>query len=316
MLSLSKNNFPIPADFHPVGYGDLVREFLRDAPKKVNGVDNLSNIYYRDWMLRKLFAIFEFSGIPEAWDYDYMMENLFLDGKFCITDTELGVLPLSCGVSGVNVFNHPSEVQIGNPVLGSLRRTIDKDCALIKLQYNYLGIRPMIERYATLLSMCDSAIAVNLMNSKVAFIARTGSKAQAATYKKMFDIISAGEPFVAVNADAVNEDDIFYNHVKQNFVADDIQIVKRKIINEFLTEVGINNANLDKRERLNADEVAANDDETRINVQHWLDNIRAGLASANRLYGLNLGVKMRDYLIDNERGAAAEGGTDESSESN
>lgn len=312
---MSKNNFPIPADFHPVGYGDLVREFLRDAPKKVNGVDNLSNIYYRDWMLRKLFAIFEFSGIPEAWDYDYMMENLFLDGKFCITDTELGVLPLSCGVSGVNVFNHPSEVQIGNPVLGSLRRTIDKDCALIKLQYNYLGIRPMIERYATLLSMCDSAIAVNLMNSKVAFIARTGSKAQAATYKKMFDIISAGEPFVAVNADAVNEDDIFYNHVKQNFVADDIQIVKRKIINEFLTEVGINNTNLDKRERLTTDEVAANDDETRINVQHWLDNIRTGLASANRLYGLNLAVKMRDYLIDNERGAAAEGGIDESSES-
>lgn len=311
---MSKNNFPIPADFHPVGYGDLMREFLRDAPKKVNGVDNLSNIYYRDWMLRKLFAIFVFSGIPEAWDYDYMMENLFLDGKFCITDTELGVLPLSCGVSGVNVFNHPSEVQIGNPVLGSLRRTIDKNCALIKLQYNYMGIRPLIERYATLLSMCDSAIAVNLMNSKVAFIARTGSKAQAATYKKMFDIISAGEPFVAVNADAVNEDDIFYNHVKQNFVADDIQIVKRKIINEFLTEVGINNANLDKRERLNADEVAANDDETRLNVQHWLDNIREGLRSANRLYGLNLSVKMRDYLVDNKRGAAAEGGIDESSE--
>ena len=311
---MSKNNFPIPADFHPVGYDDLMREFLRDAPKKVNGVDNLSNIYYRDWMLRKLFAIFEFSGIPDAWDYDYMMENLFLDGKFCITDTELGVLPLSCGVSGVNVFNHPSEVQIGNPVLGSLRRTIDKDCALIKLQYNYMGIRPLMERYATLLSMCDSAIAVNLMNSKVAFIARTGSKAQAATYKKMFDIISSGEPFVAVNADAVNEDDIFYNHVKQNFVADDIQIVKRKIINEFLTEVGINNANLDKRERLNADEVAANDDETRVNVQHWLDNIREGLRSANRLYGLNLGVKMRDYLIDNKRGAAAEGGENESSE--
>ena len=130
----------------------------------------------------------------------------------------------------------------------------------------------------------------------------------------MFDIISSGEPFVAVNADAVNEDDIFYNHVKQNFVADDIQIVKRKIINEFLTEVGINNANLDKRERLNADEVAANDDETRVNVQHWLDNIREGLRSANRLYGLNLGVKMRGYLIDNERGAAAEGGENESSE--
>lgn len=309
-----KNITNIPGEFHPVRYDDLVREFLSVQPKKVNGVDNLSSIYYRDWMLKKLFAIFRFSGIPEEWDYDYMLENLFLDGKFCITDTEIGILPLACGVSGVNVFNHPSEVQIGNPVLGSLRRTIGKDCALVKLQYNYIGVRQMIERYATLLSMCDSAIAVNLMNSKVAFIARTGSKAQAATYKKMFDIISSGEPFVAVNADAVNEDDIFYNHVKQNFVADDIQLVKRKIINEFLTEIGINNANLDKRERLNTDEVMANDDEVRANIQHWIDNIRDGLRVANGLYGLNLRVEVQKYLIDNERGTAAEGGENEPSE--
>lgn len=303
----------IPSGFHPEGYNDLMREFLRNAPKKVNGVDALSNIYYRDWMLKKVFSIFRFSGIPDDWDIDYMLSNLFIDGKFCITDTDMGILPLSCGVSGVNVFQRPSEVQIANPILGSLRRTIGKDCALVKLQYNYAGIGSMIERYATLLSMCDSSIAVNLMNARVAFIARAASKAQAATYKKMYDTITAGEPFVVVNEDAVGEDQIFYNHVKQNFVADEIQIVKRKIINEFLTEIGVNNANLDKRERLVSQELTANDDETIVNVQHWLDNVRQGLAEANRLYGMDLSVELRTYLLDTSQEAAG-GAENESTE--
>lgn len=284
------------SDFVEMGYKDLIADFLSVEPKKVDGVMNMSNEYYRRWMLKKLFGIFRFGGIPDNWDYDYIMTNLFLDGKICITDTDLGVLPLQCGVTGYNVFNHPSEVQIANPVLGTLRRTIDVDCALVKLQYTYDGVGYMLNRYATLLSMCDSAIAVNLMNSKVAFIARAQSKQQANTFKKMYDIISGGEPFVVVNADTVQEDMIFYNHVKQNFVADDIQIVKRKIVNEFLTEIGINNANMDKRERLVADEVAANDDEVKTNVQHWLDNIREGLDAANRLYDMQLTIELRDYL--------------------
>ena len=300
------------SDFVEMGYKDLIADFLSVEPKKVDGVMNMSNEYYRRWMLKKLFGIFRFGGIPDNWDYDYIMTNLFLDGKICITDTDLGVLPLQCGVTGYNVFNHPSEVQIANPVLGTLRRTIDVDCALVKLQYTYDGVGYMLNRYATLLSMCDSAIAVNLMNSKVAFIARAQSKQQANTFKKMYDIISGGEPFVVVNADTVQEDMIFYNHVKQNFVADDIQIVKRKIVNEFLTEIGINNANMDKRERLVADEVAANDDEVKTNVQHWLDNIREGLDAANRLYDMQLTIELRDYL---QNDTVREGDNNESDKS-
>ena len=290
----------ISSDFVEMGYKDLIADFLSVAPKEVDGVMNMSSEYYRRWMLKKLFGIFEFGGVPDSWDMDYVFTNLFLDGKFCITDTDLGVLPLQCGVTGYNVFNHPSEVQIANPVLGTLRRTIDVDCALVKLQYTYDGVGYMLNRFATLLAMCDSAISVNLMNSKVAFIARAQSKQQANTFKKMYDTISKGEPFVVVNADTVQEDMIFYNHVKQNFVADEIQIVKRKIINEFLTEIGINNANMDKRERLVADEVAANDDEVKTNVQHWIDNIREGLAAANRLYNMQLTVRLREQLQNEE----------------
>lgn len=289
------------SDWNMVGYEDLKNNFIARKPKEVDGIANTSALYYRDWMIKKLLGRFELSGIPDNWDVDYFMCALFLNGMFTVTDTEMGVLALECGVSGVNVYNHPTEVYIANPILGGLRRTIDVDCVLVKLQYDYRSINNMLDRYACLMAMCDSSLAVNLMNSKVTFIGLATSKAQANTMQKMYDDISMGKPAVFVKGDQVNGENFFFNNVKNSFIADDIQLVKRKLVNEFLTEIGINNANLDKRERLNTMEVEANNDEILCNVQHWLDNINEGFEKANNMFGLNLSIKLRDFGgIENE----------------
>ena len=279
-----------------IPFQDLLNNFFARKPKDVDGVANTSTIYYRDYLLKKVLSRFEFGGIPSFWDMDYFLEILFLEGHLAITDTAMGILPFKCGCTGIGVFEQPTEVIIANPVLGSFRRNIDVDCALVKLQYNYQGIGWMINRYSALLAMCDSGIAVNLMNSKAAYVFKAGSKAQAATIQKMYDDITMGKPAVFVGENgALNSENVFTMPVKENFVADDIQLLKRKILNEFLTEIGINNTNLDKRERLTDDEVNANNDEVSANIQHWLDNITDGLNRANKLYNLGLSVKVRDF---------------------
>lgn len=258
-------------------------------------------ISYRDWCLKKLFGAFEFSGVPDNWDYDYLLYNLFIDGYVAITDTNIGVIPLRCGVTGVNAFDHPTTAIFANAVLGNFERELfgndpSNSCALVKLQYNYDGVMPIVDRYALLLAACDNSIAVNLRNSKVAFIGFVSSKQQAATIEKMYDDIDSGKPAVYVKrGDGITSDDIYYNHVKETYIANDIQLLKQSIKNDFLTEVGLNNANTDKRERLIVDEVNANNDEVQANVQHWLDNITEGLKRANALFGLNLSVKLRKF---------------------
>ncbi len=279
-----------------IPFSDLVNQFFARKPKEVDGVANTSNMYYRDYLLKKILSRFEFGNLPSFWDMDYFLEILFLDGKVCITDTAMGVLPFKCGCTGIGVFEQPTECIIANPVLGSFRRNIDVDCALVKLQYNYQGLGWMINRYSTLLAMCDSGIAVNLMNSKAAYVFKAASKAQAATIQKMYDDITMGKPAVFVGENgALNNENVYTMPVKQNYIAEDIQILKRKIVNEFLTEIGINNTNLDKRERLTDDEVNANNDEVLANIQHWLDNITDGLNRANKLYNLGLTVKVREF---------------------
>lgn len=282
---------------------DEWRELFTKGATQGAGV--LSNprlqIDYRTWALKKLFGAFDFSGVPDEWDYDYLLTNLFIHGYIAITDTPIGVIPLRCGITGINVFDHPTQAIFANPVLGNFERDLFGDnpsttCALVKLQYDYNGVMPLIDRYAALLALCDNSIAINLRNSKVAFIGFVSSKQQAATIEKMYSAIDSGKPAVYVKrGDGLTSEDIYYNHVRETYIANDVQLLKQSIKNDFLTEVGLNNANTDKRERLIVDEVNANNDEVQANVQHWLDNIKEGLKRANYLFGLNLSVKLRKF---------------------
>lgn len=261
---------------------------------------------YIDWCFKKIFGAFQFSGIPDAWDYDYFISVLFRNGYIAITDTPLGVIPLRCSLTGYNVWEHPTRALFANPILQNFERDISGDdpatsCAVIKLQYDYAGVFPLVNRYAAMLALCDNSIAVNLRNSKVSFIGFVSGKQQAATMQKMYDSIDKGIPAVYVKKDDLTSDDIYYNHVKETYIANDVQLLKQSIKNDFLTEVGLNNANTDKRERLIVDEVNANNDEVKANVQHWLDTMREGIRRANALFGLNLGVELRKFDGEGEQ---------------
>lgn len=277
---------------------DTMRYMLSEEPNDVDGVFNSSTMFWKDYLYRLIFGAFDFNNIPDTWDKDYMLNHLFRDGMFTITDTEMGVIPLSCGAFGLNVFDRPSNVNIANHLLGNLQRTIGIDCALVRLQYNYFGIDRQVQRASTMLAMCDSAIAVNLMNSKVAFIGFADDKTQAATMQKMYDMISAGKPAVFVKRSQIQKSDIFYNRVKENFVADEVQITQRKIIDQFLTSIGINNANTDKKERMIRAEAESNDVEVQASVEHWLETVNTGLETANKLYGLDIEFVRKHFNVE------------------
>ena len=281
-----------------IPFSDLLRNFFAVKPKDVDGVANTSAIYYREKLLRLILGRFEITGWPEEWDLDYALTHLFLDGFFTITDTEIGVVPLQCGVHGNNVFNRPNQVIVANHVLGSFNRTIGLDCALVRLQYNYQGIDALLQRYATMLAMCDSSQAVNILNAKVSFVAFAESKAQAETMKKMYDEIAMGNPAVFMMGYPTFRDTFMFNRVKENFVGAELQDLKSRIMDEFLSEIGIRNANTEKRERLVTYEAESREEETRSGIAHWLETVNLGLDDANRLYDLNLKFRLRMLAPD------------------
>lgn len=262
-------------------------------PTDVSGIENVASAYYFNYLLRLTKGIFEVK-VPEYWDADFLLDTLLLNGVFGIFEHNSEPLAMNCHPYGVNMYYKPTSFNIANPVLGSFSKTIGVNGEIIYLE-EYPGvnaqfktIKPLLTKYAYQLAACDKCIDQSLMNSGVAAIFSASSKKSAESYRKMYDEISQGKPAVFVDEElgltSPNSRSLQYTPAKDNFVCDKVQIQKRCLIDEFLTAIGVNNANTDKRERLNADEVNANNDECYVATATWKRNLKDTTTKALDLF--------------------------------
>lgn len=279
-------------------------------PTDVSGLENITTSYYFNYLLRLVKGIFEVK-MPDYWDSDFLLDTLLLDGVIGIFENNSEPIAMNCHPFGVNMYYKPTSFNIANPVLGSFTKTIGIDGELIYLEElpgvnsQFKTIRPLLTKYAYQLAACDKCIDQSLMNSGVAAIFSASSKKAAESYRAMYDDISMGKPAVFVdeelNLTSPNSRNLQYTPAKDNFVCDKVQIEKRCIIEEFLTAIGVNNANTSKRERLNTDEVNSNNDECYIATAVWKRNLKETTDKAKKLFpSLEFSITIKDLsIIDN-----------------
>lgn len=276
-------------------FGDILDTIMGRQPKEVEGMGNISSKYYMRKCKRVILGRFEISNLPKWWDMNFFLETLFLEGKVCITNYPgLGVTPFQCSAFGVNVFNKPNTVEVSNVYLNtSFKRSIGVNCALVKVSPDYMGLLDMCTRTSMLMANADAGVATNLLNTRVAFLFPVSNKKEGKEVGAIYDQVTRGAPFVTYGKDIPVQPYTF--PVKANYVASDILMDKRSIWNEFLTDLGINNANTDKRERLNAEEVNSNNEEIHANIQNIMDSVQEGLDRANLLYDMDMHIRARSW---------------------
>ena len=103
---------------------------------------------------------------------------------------------------------------------------------------------------------------------------------------------------------------LFNQNLQQTYIAPQIMADLHRWKNLFLTEIGIPNSNFEKSERLITNEVNANNTETSAKVNLWLDQIKDGMKRANKMFGLDLDVKLR-FNYDQKNEMIQEADTDE-----
>lgn len=263
--------------------------------------------YFRKYLFQKAISVFKWN-LPEEWDEDYFYYTLYGMGYIAVIDTDkYGTICQGGALGGYNLYYRPSYIIITNPLIqNTITAKINIDCALIKLQPDYQSIMDIVGYYADLLAICAEALGVNILNVKSGTIFGADSKAKAESYKKLYDEVASGEPAVVIDKKLLDDTGKpawfpFTQDVKQSYVATDIISDMRKIESMFDTEIGIPNANTDKRERLITDEVNANNIETATRCELWLDELRKGINKANEMFNLKLGVDWRvkpDYSIN------------------
>ena len=290
----------------------------RFNPSALHTRDTALFNYYVRYLFQKIISVYEFRNIPDWWAENYFKYVLFGYGHIAVFDTDkYGVIPQECSLSDTHtIFYQPSDVLIANPVLGEKRLKIGKDCELIKLQPDYAGVMDIVTVYADLMAVALETANINLMNSKASFIFMAQNKAEAETYKKLYDELAGGKPFAIVSKTLMNEDgsknwDFFIQNVGQNYITDRILNDMKTIEDQFNTKIGIPNANTQKRERLISSEVMANDIDTKALVNVLLDTMKNDLEKVNERYRLSIEV---DYRYERNFEEAEQEGAEDGNE--
>ena len=285
----------------PYYYNYINAETSQVTPSTVHVKDSGLCRYFTKYLLQKAMSVFEWD-LPETWNKDYFLYVLYCWGYVAVVNTDkFGVIPQGCGLKGYDVFYAPTHAVIANPLLsGILEPRIGTQCELLKLQPDFSGILDLVGHYAEQMALASQSVSVNLLNSKLSYVFTAKTKALAESLKKMYDQIASGEPAVVIDSRLKNAADgeetwkAFEQNVGGNYIVTDLLADLRKIEAMFDTEIGIPNANTDKRERLIQDEVNANNIETYSKCALWLENLQDACKRVNDMFGLSISVRWRE----------------------
>lgn len=283
----------------PITFGmQQFRNYVNLQPSEVHAKCTVDVEVQKRFLWTKLYSVFDFK-LPKEWDLDWFRFWLFQAGSIAAIYTkDYGWIAYPYGVEKLNLYYKPSVITVAVSDLNeTLHGIIGVNAGVIHIMDDMFGLCDLVAKYATMLSEIDRAISVNGMTCNTSLLFEAENKKDAETIKEAYAESTQGKPLVVINK-GVNDGKqlmTLVKDVRSNYIINDLLDARRGIINAFLTEVGIRNANYQKKERLNTQEVTENNDETKAIVTVILENLKKCFEEVNKISGLDLDVKLREY---------------------
>lgn len=278
--------------------------FYNYHPSEVKGVHNRETEFHKRYLWFKIYSTLKLT-IPNNWDMNTFRYWLFRVGSIAVIYTkEYGWIAQPYSIDEINMNYNPKVITVYNQFVKTPKKgIIGVNAGIIKIMDDYYGLDDLVTRYAVMLAQVDRSLNVNLMNSNVTMLFEAENKKNAEEIKAAYGKATSGEPMVVLNKDVMNGKNIttLVPNPSGTFIGDKLEVLRRTIVNQFLTEVGIKNANYEKKERLNSQEVEQNNDETQAIISIIKDNIKDSMDRINKISTLGLDVSYK-YNYDTEEG--------------
>ena len=258
--------------------------------------NNITFSYYYYKMMLVVRNLFEWENLPNNMEARWIERYLFSDGK-CIfyKDPIMGFMVAGYGQEGsVNCYDDPTLVDpIAPNYTYTGKQLVNGDnCYVIRNNDLMLPEFSVVRYYAYKLTNIDRAIDVNIEAVKTPVLVTCTDK-QRLSLKQAINQRKDNEPVIYAD-NSFDKDMISTLDLKPTPVFKDLQIQKHMILNEFFTDIGINNANMDKKERMVSTEVEANDEQVKACEDVMLRSRQEACKQINRIFGLNVSVKRKE----------------------
>jgi hypothetical protein len=259
--------------------------------------------------------VFEWENLPPSVDERFIELTLYEIG-YCLyfNDEIIGNLALTCTIGGqLDVYRIPL-LRRAYAVNGYNKMCSAKDSVLIFNNYLHTPTQSTIELFARRLYEIERAIDINVKAQKTPTLILS-SEQQRLTMKNLYMQYDGNEPFIFGDKN-LDIDGIKSLKTDAPFVADKLEILKHQVWNEALTFCGIENSNMDKKERLVSDEVGSNYGNIEAQRNVMLNARKQAAKKINNMFGTKIDVHFRSNLVtmvnvdnvsretlDNEEGA-------------
>lgn len=287
-------SYGIPAEYDYINaYNAQIR------PSAVHLKDNQTARFFEKYLIQEAMSVYTWEGLPENWNSDFFRYCILLLGSVGVFNTAAyGTIFMNGQPMGRGLWYQPVKYVVSNPALtGISDLEIGSEVEIIRLQPNWSGIGDIVSYYAAMMALTTETAAINLQNSKLAYVFMAKDKAQAQSYKKLYDNIAAGDPAAVVDEKLFDAEGnprwiMFNQNLKQTYITPEIMADLHRWKNMFLTEIGIPNSNYEKAERLLTNEINANNVETRSKADLWLAELQDCCRRVNDRFNLNISVRL------------------------
>lgn len=264
----------------------------------------IQRMYYR--ILTELAANrFKWEGMPDTVDVRFMEMTLYYNALsvfYFDKDYDKFFAMKGTPASQVNMFDNPTRFFVTGPgfvgkYLNAVNRVLkvnnevemlDAECVPIWANYMRVPDLDIVLIYASKFAELDVTIEINSKNARrnKVIVVDENQKLSGVNIVREID---NGSPLIQVSQSLGNMITALDLGVDPDAI-EKLHILKGRLWNECMTLLGINNANQDKKERLVASEVDANDDQVESTRAVNLNARKMAADAINKRYGLNLSV--------------------------
>lgn len=273
---------------------------LNSTAKDINDI-TYTDYYYRLMLLAR--SVFKWENLPNGIDEKWIERYLFHEGKcMFFKDESIGFMVTKFTNSGgINYYDEPTILQ---PVATNYNSFLEgvgrenrgyingEECVLIRNNDIMIPTKRTIMLYACRLAEIQRTIDINIHAQQTPVIVY-GTDKQKLSLMQVYKKWKGHEPVIFGDKQLENNNPLQVLRSDAPIVFDKLQIQKHAILNEVMTFLGINNANQDKRERLVAGEVQANNEQIEMSAYCMLKAREQACKQINELFDTNISVKLR-----------------------
>lgn len=257
--------------------------------------NNQTEFIYQTYLMQIALNMFQYENLPETID-EFYLEYILQTRGYLITvdDPTFGLTAVECALGGrINHYYMPTFFRGVDPTGELTKDYALDDVVLFKNSPLYLGTIPYINYYAKQLALCSRTIEVNLDAQWTPYII-AGDKRMKSMFQNFISQVKKGVKtiFTWSNFD-LNSINVLPTQAP--WVAESVNVLKQSILRECMTLLGIDNANQDKKERVQSAEVNANNTQIIASRNIWLSERQKAIEKFNKKFDQNVKVSFRAY---------------------